>query len=123
MTITQLNKVANSLHHSFNEFEKRARAEARAAIKAGDQSRWKKITGERRRAGDAMNDLLDLLEDQAMSTDTQKKIAGALGESTTKARDLIAKMNKAEKVLQTVTQFANLLTGILGTAARIAAVV
>lgn len=120
MMIAKLNKTANSLHHSFNEFEKRARAEARAAIKARDQQRWQKITDERRRAGDAMNDLLDLLEDQAMSTAAQKDIADALGDSTGKARDLLGKMKRAEKILETVTNFANLLVGVLGTAAKIA---
>lgn len=120
--IAQLNKVANSLHHSFNEFEKRARAEARAAIKARDEAQWQKITDERRRAGKAMNELLDLLEDQAMSTDAQKEIAGELGKSTVKARDLLGKMKKAGKVLEAVTNFANLLVGVLGTATRIAAV-
>ena len=123
MTIAKLNKMANSLHHSFNEFEKRARAEARAALKARDEARWQKITDERRRAGNALNDLLDLLEDQAMSTDAQKEIAGELGKSTVKARDLLGKMKKAEKVLEAVTGFANLLVGVLGTAAKIVAAV
>lgn len=123
MTIEKLNKMANSLHNSFNEFDKRARAEARAAIKARDQQRWEKIRDERRRAGKAMNDLLDLLEDQAMSTDAQKDIADALGGSTVEARDLVTKMKNAEKVLETVTGFANLLVDVLGTAAKIAAAV
>ncbi len=120
--LVKLNKLANTLHHNFNEFEKRARAEARAAIKAGDIARWREITKKRRAAGDAMNDILDLLEDQAMSTATQKEIAVALGNSTAKARDLVGKMKKVGEILDTVTKFANLLVGILGTVRAIAGV-
>ncbi len=120
--LVKLNKLANTLHHNFNEFEKRARAEARAAIKAGDIARWREITKKRRAAGDAANDILDLLENEAMSTTVQKDIAVALEKSTAEARDLVSKMKKAEKVLDTVAKFANLLTGILGTVRAIAGV-
>lgn len=120
--LMELNKSANSIHHSFNEVEKIARAEARAAIKARDRQRWKKIRAERRRAGDAVNEILDILEDQAMSTAVQKEIAVALGNSTTKARDLVSKMKTAGKVLDTVAKFANLMVGILGTVRAIAGV-
>jgi len=118
----ELNKSANSIHHSFNEVEKIARAEARAAIKAGDIAGLKKITAERRRAGDAVNALLDILEKQAMSTAVQKNIATTLTDAAAKARGLVRKMKKAVNVLKTVAQFANLLVGVLGTVRAIAGV-
>lgn len=119
MIIAELNKMANSLHHNVNEFDKRARAEARAAIKAQDQARWEKITSDRRRAGEAANETLDLLEDQAMSTAAQKEIAAVLNDSTAKARDLLNKMKKAAETLKTVAEFADLVVGVLGTVKKI----
>ena len=120
--LMELNKSANSIHHSFNEVEKIARAEARAAIKTGDIAGLRKITIERRRAGDAVNAILDILENQAMSTTVQKSISNTLTDAAAKARGLVRKMKKAVKVLKTVTQFANLLVGVLGTVRAIAGV-
>lgn len=113
--LAKLNEQANSIHHNFNEFEKRVRAEARKAIQDGDIPRWLRLTDERLRAQKAVNELLDQLEDQAMSSAVQKSVSDALDARTQEARDLVAKMKKAGQILDTITEFANLAVAVLGT--------
>ncbi len=113
--LAKLNEKARSLQHNIGEFDKAAREAARAAAQAGDFNRKNAISRQRREAVRAANDLLDILEDQAMSTDTQKAIANELDSASAEARGLLADLKKAGDILDTVTKIANLATAVLGT--------
>ena len=113
--IAKLNKVARSLQHNINEFDKTAREQARIAAQDGNFELRRDISEQRRKAVEAANHLLDLLEEQAMSTDTQKKVAAEIDKATHNARTQLRNLKKAGKILDAVTKLVPLVTNVLNT--------
>jgi len=119
MRWAEINRLANSIHHHFNEYDKQARAAARQAIADDDRDRWRKITAARETARKDKEKLLDLLESELLSEDTVSEVVEALEAQAGKARDLLAKLKKAGEVLDAIKQGAELATSILGTVKKI----
>lgn len=119
MRWAEISRLGNSIHHHFNEFDKQARAAARAAIVNNDQARWRTITDEREKARRAKEELLDLLESELLSEATVSEVVDALEAGSKKARKLLDRMRKASDVLNAIKEGAELATSLLGTVKKI----
>jgi hypothetical protein len=119
MRWAEINRLGNSIHHHFNEYDNLARAAARSAVADNDRIRWRKITDARTAAREAKDEILDLLESEMLQEATVTEVVNALEANAAKARKLLDRMKAAGKTLDTVKKGAELATKILGTVKKI----
>jgi len=115
MRWAEINRLGNGIHHQFNEIDKRARAEARAAIAANDHSRWQEVKTARDKARRAKDEALDLLESELLKEQNVTEVVNALKFHSSRARKLLDRMRTAADALNAIKQGAELATGLLGT--------
>lgn len=113
-TAAQILKTAKTVDFMFDEFTRTARQEKLKAKFRGDMATHAKIDKAWRAARDAKEESLEILEAQLLSSPVTDKILAELKGQQKKARKFLDKIRKAQDVLGTIADVANLATSTLG---------
>lgn len=115
----KLVKIANSIDFHFSEYARKLREEKVKARLLGQNQRFERIDTALRNARASVNEALDILEDEMLSTATVDELVNRLDGHASSARDLLKQMREMADNLKKIEDGAKLAAEVLKTIKQI----